>query len=141
MGATPQFASTVHNTSTPLSTTAETNQGTPAHATLCFAAGANGSKIEEIVAAAITPSASLISTTNAGLIYIYLYNTSTSAYYYFDTVTISAVTSSTTVAPFRSAPSRYPNLFLESGWEIYASVTVQPSNNGQIMLNIFGGDY
>ena len=141
MSTTPAFASTVHNTSTALSLTAETNQGTPAHATLCYTPGASGSKIEEIVVTAITPSASLISTTTSGLVYLYLYNTSTSAYFYFDSVTVSAVTSSTTVAPYRSAPSRYPNLIINTGWALYASVTVEPSNNGQLVLHCFGGDY
>jgi|ERR1700677_364248 len=142
MSTTPQFAATVHNTSTILSTTAETNQGTPTQATSCYVAGANGSKVEEIVATVMTPSASLVTTTVASQVYIYLYNTATSAYFYFDTVAITAVTSNaTTTAPYRSAPSRYPNLILNTGWDLYASVSTEPSNNGKIVVHMFGGDY
>lgn len=137
MSTQPAFAATVHNTSTSLTNTAETDLGTPTHATSCFVAASNGSKIEEIVANAA--STGVTPATSAGLIYLFLYDGSN--YHFFDTIAVSAVTASTTTPPYRSAPSRYPNLWLENGWSLYASVSVIATSPAYFQLHCFGGDY
>lgn len=136
MGNQGNFASTPHNTSTTLSGTIETNLSVPTHATSCFSAGAAGSKIEEIVVEAVATT--LLPITIAGLVYLFLYDGTT--YHLFDTVPVTAVTASVTVAPFRSAPARYPNLSLESGWFLYGSISAAPTT-GLLQVHCFGGDY
>jgi hypothetical protein len=131
------FASTPHNTSTSLTNTAETDLGTPAHAVSCFVAGTNGSKIEEMT---VTVASTGVTPVNAaGLIYLFLYDGTN--YHYYDTITMASTTGSTTTAPGKSSPSRYPNLWIASGWSLYASVSVIATSPAYFQLHVFGGDY
>jgi hypothetical protein len=73
--------------------------------------GGQGSKIEEIVIEGT-------GTTLAGVIVYSLYDGTT--YHSFDSTVVTAVTPSTTTAPFR-ASQRYTNLILPPGWSLVAS--------------------
>ena len=137
MSNSPAFASTPHNTSTSLTNSAETDLGTPTHAVSCFTAGSNGSKIEEISVGVASTGVTPVSPT--GLVYLFLYDGTN--YHYYDTISTTSTTGSTTVAPFKSAPSRYPNLVLENGWSLYASVSVIATSPAYFQLHVFGGDY
>lgn len=134
MSATPGFASTVNN-GTALLGAVETNTQVPTTASVIITAGASGTKIEEIVIEA--SSASLTPTTAAGLVYLYLYDGTT--YHLFDTITITAVTGSATVAPFRTNKT-YSNLFIKSGWSLRASQSLA-GNASILKCHAFGGDY
>lgn len=73
----------------------------------------------------------------AGLVYLFLYDGTN--YHLFDTVAITAVTASSTSAPFR-ASSRYSNLILKTGWSLRASQSI--AGNASILRVIaFGGDF
>src|SRR5665213_2705848 len=119
MAQTPAYAATVNNGSG-LLVTAETDLQAPAQTQTIVTAGASGSKFEEIVVQA-SKSGSLIASTVAGLVYIFLYDGST--YRLFDTIVVTAVTASTTVAPFRLSKV-YNNLVLKSGWSIRCSQSI-----------------
>lgn len=135
MSSTPAYASTVNNGSALLAG-AETDLQAPAQTSVILTAGASGSKIEEIVVQA-SKSGSLIATTVAGLVYLFLYDGAT--YHLFDTVAVTAITASTTVAPFRSSKV-YNNLVLKTGWSLRASQSI--SGNASILkCEAFGGDY
>lgn len=134
MAADPIFASTV-NLGAALLGSAETNLRVPAQSSVVVTAGATGTKVEEIVVEA--GMTTLVATTVAGLVYVFLYDGST--YTLFDTIAITAITASSTVAPFRLA-RQYPNLVLKTGWSLRASQSI--AGNASI-LNIFafGGDF
>lgn len=134
MAADPIFASTV-NLGAALLGSAETNLRVPAQSSVVVTAGASGTKIEEVVVEA--GMTTLVATTVAGLVYLFTYDGST--YTLFDTIAITAITASSTVAPFRLA-RQYPNLVLKTGWSLRASQSI--AGNASI-LNIFafGGDF
>jgi hypothetical protein len=134
MAATPAYASTPHNGSV-LITSTETNTQAPTQAVVVFTAGASGSKIEEVVVE--SSFTSLVASSVAGLVYLFLYDGST--YHLFDTVTVTAVTASTTVAPFR-ASRVYNNLVLLTGWSLRASQSIA-GNAGYLKVHALGGDY
>jgi hypothetical protein len=139
MAAAPAFASVVRHTDTILSGTIETSLTTPTQAVSCFTAGANGSKIEEIVIdmqkAALTPQSAV------GLIYLFVEDTANaSAVYMFDTIAVTAVTASATTAPFRSVPYRLPNFWLTSTQSLLMSISVVPVT-GLYVAHCFAGDY
>src|SRR6202040_3317986 len=94
----------------------ETNLQVPTTTSVIVTAGANGTKIEEIVAEATATT--LVATTAAGLVYLFLYDGAT--YHLFDVIGVLALVASATVAPFR-AFNRYPNLWLKTGWSLRAS--------------------
>lgn len=98
-------------------------------------AAATGTKIEEIVVHATTTS--LVATTVAGLVYVFLYDGST--YHLFDTITVSAVTASATAVPFR-ASVRYVNLWMKTGWSLRASQSIA-GNASVLKIECFGADY
>ncbi|HET7110115.1 MAG TPA: hypothetical protein VFI41_04545 [Gemmatimonadales bacterium] len=106
----------------------------PTQSSLVFTPGAGGAKIEEIVVHAA--SATLIPTTVAGLVYLFLYDATT--YHLFDTIPVTAVTPSTTVAPFR-ASRRYDNLWLPAGWVLRASQSIV-GNANVLRVQALGGD-
>ena len=129
MATSPQFTSAVNLGSQPCNATAETSWTAPTHLTPAIVtAGSNGTRIEEITFFGI-------GTTLAGLVVLYLYDGST--YHAFDSCLVTAVTPSTTVAPFRSS-SVYSNLELKSGWSLYAG-----SFTASQLINVtaFGGDF
>jgi hypothetical protein len=135
MAASPAYAATVHNGSA-LLTTAETNLEVPTQAVSVFVAGASGSKIEEIDAIAVATT--LAPATVAGLIYLFLYDGTT--YHLRATMPITAVTASATVAPWTATPVVFNNLWLKSGWTLFASISAAPTT-GAIKIHAFGADY
>jgi hypothetical protein len=134
IATSPSFANTINNGSALLGT-AETDTQVPAQTQTIITAGASGTKIEEIVIEA-SKAASLVATTVAGLVYIFLYDGAT--YHLFDTITVSAVTASATAAPFRSV-NRYPNLWLKNGWSLRASQSIA-GNANLLKCHAFGAD-
>src|ERR1700691_5753793 len=115
MATSPAYAATVDNGAALLGAV-ETNLQVPPPTSIIVTAGANGTKIEEIVVQA--SNTSLVASTSAGLVYLFLYDGST--YHLFDTIAVTAVTASATVAPFRLSKV-YNNLVLKSGWSLRAS--------------------
>lgn len=130
----PTFASTVNNGAALLGA-AETNLQVPTTASVILTAGASGSKIEEIVVEA--SATSLVSTTVAGLVYLYLYDGTT--YHLFDVVTVTAITASSTVPGFRQR-NIYANLFLKTGWSLRASQSIS-GNASVLKCHGFAGDF
>ena len=134
MATSPQYAASVAVGAVLLNAT-ETNLQVPTAASVVLTAGANGTKVEEIVVQA--SKTTLISTTVAGLVYIFLYAGST--YYNFYNFTVTAITGSPTVSGYRSS-AVFNNLFLPSGWSIYASQS-EASNAGVLEVFCLGGSY
>lgn len=133
MAADPSFASTINNGAALLGA-AETNLQVPTTAVVIVTAGAAGTKIDEVVVEA--SQTSLVATTVAGLVYLFLYDGAT--YHLFDTVTVTAITASTTVAPFRLARS-YANLVLKTGWSLRAAQSIA-GNASVLKCHAFGAD-
>lgn len=134
MATDPQFASTV-KLGAALLGAAETNLQVPTTASVIVTAAANGTKIEEIVVHATATS--LVATTVAGLVYVFLFDGTT--YHLFDTVTVTAITASSTVAPFR-ASLRYVNFWIPNAWSLRASQSIV-GNASILKVEAFGGDY
>jgi hypothetical protein len=134
VATSPAYAATVDNGAN-LVGTLESNLQVPVHAALIFTAGANGSKIEEIVVQA--SNTALTVTTVAGLVYLFLYDGTT--YHLFDTIAVTAISGTATVAPFRLSKV-YNNLVLKSGWYLYASQSIA-GNNSLLKVHALGGDY
>lgn len=128
--ATPQLASALLGA-------AETNLQAPTAASSVFAAASTGSKIEEIVVAATATS--LVPSTVAGLVYIFLYDAGGPTYHLYDTIPITAITASATTAGFRVSKT-YTNLILKSGWGLRASQSIA-GNASILKLTLFGGDF
>lgn len=134
MASDPTFASTVNNGSALLGS-AETNLQVPVNSSIILTAGASGSKIEEIVVEA--SATTLVATTVAGLVYLFLYDGTT--YHLFDVITVTAITASSTVPGFRQR-NVYANLFLKTGWSLRASQSI--SGNASILkCHCFAGDF
>lgn len=128
MAATPGFANTPRFSSVTITTVMggtvdvpTSNQGT------VFAAGSAGSRIDEVRVVGLA-------TTAAGVINLYLLNSST--YYLFDQVLVSAVTSSGTAVAWQQART-YQNLVLASGWSLAATTMVTQS----FKISAFGADF
>jgi hypothetical protein len=129
----PAFAATPNNGSALLGN-AETNLQVPTTTSVIVTAGASGTKVEEVVVEA--SATSLVASTVAGLVYLFLYDGST--YHLFDVVTVSAITASSTVPGFRQR-NVYSNLFLKSGWSLRASQSIA-GNASILKVHAFGGD-
>lgn len=118
MATSPQFAATPNVGSAVLTATANVAalSGTPTASSTAtiVTAGASGTKIEELV---------FIGTgvTLAGLVHIFLFDSST--YHFYDAVAVSVVTPSTSVTPFRQV-NPYANLELKSGWTLVCCSSV-----------------
>lgn len=134
MSASPAFASTP-NIGAALLGAAETDLQVPTTTSVILTAGASGTKIEEIVVEA-SKAGSLIDTTVAGLVYLFLYDGAT--YHLFDIITVSAIVGSTTVPGFRVA-NRYANLWLKTGWSLRASQSIV-GNASILKCFAFGAD-
>jgi len=134
MAAAPAFAATINNGAQLLGN-AETNLQVPTTTSTLVTAGASGTKIEEIVLSA--SATSLVATTVAGLVYIFLYDGST--YHLYDTIVVPANTASASLAPWRYSRA-YNTLFIKSGWSLRASQS-QASNASIIKAHATGGDY
>lgn len=133
MATDPAFAATPNNGSALLGN-AETNLQVPTTTSVIVTAGASGTKVEEVVVEA--SATSLVASTVAGLVYLFLYDGST--YHLFDVVTVSAITASSTVPGFRQR-NVYSNLFLKSGWSLRASQSIA-GNASILKVHAFGGD-
>lgn len=134
MSASPAFASTP-NTGAALLGNAETDLQVPTTTSVILTAGASGTKIEEIVVQA-SKAGSLIDTTVAGLVYLFLYDGAT--YHLFDTIQVTAITGSATAAAFRQS-NRYANLWLKTGWSLRASQSIA-GNASILKCHAFGAD-
>lgn len=134
MATDPSFASTPR-TAAALLGAAETNLQVPTTTSTVLTAGAGGTKIEEIVVEAA--AAGTTTTTVAGNVYVFLYDGAT--YHLFDVIPVTAVSGSTTVAPFR-ASNRYVNLWIPTGWSIRASQSIA-GNASLLKFSVFGADY
>jgi len=139
MATTASFAATPNNNSQTLGTTAATRIDNSAdNMTTIFTAGSSGSKVEEIDAESVTSGATGVApATLAGLIYLFLHDGTNPRL--FDTIPVTAVTATTTVAPWRASPKYYTNLWLKSGWTIRASFSVAPTT-GTLAVHVFGAD-
>lgn len=135
MATAPAFASTPRAASALLGAV-ETDLQVPTTTSTVFTAGASGSKVEEIVVQASKGGTSLIATTVAGLVYIFLHDGST--YHLFDTMTVTAVTASATVPGLRLS-NRYANLFLPSGWSVRMSQS-HTTNASILKATVLGAD-
>lgn len=134
MATSPAFAATPH-TGAALLTGTETDLAVPTSAFSVFAAGTNGSKVEELIVTAYATT--LIPTTVAGLVYWWIYNGTT--YFVWDVFPVTAITASATAQGFRlSRP--YNNLILQSGWTLYAGQS-ESSNASHLIATAVGGDY
>jgi hypothetical protein len=135
MATAPSFAATANNGAALLGN-AETDLQVPTTTSVIVTAGASGSKIEEIVVQA-SKSGSLIATTVAGIVYLFLYDGST--YHAFDTITVTAITASATTPGFRLSKT-YANLVLKTGWSLRASQSIA-SNASILKCFGFAGDF
>jgi hypothetical protein len=133
MATAPAFASTPRAASALLGAV-ETNLQVPTTTSTVFTAGASGSKVEEIVVQA--SQTTLVATTVAGLVYIFIHDGTT--YHLFDTITVTAVTASATVPGFRGS-NRYANLFLPTGYSIRMSQS-HTSNASILKATVLGAD-
>src|SRR5947209_27710 len=104
MASSPGFAATI-NLGAALLGAVETSTQVPTTASVIVTAGSSGSKIEEVVVEAT--SASLVDTTVAGKVYLYLYDGTT--YHKFDEILVTATTGSATAVVFRGSKV-YANL-------------------------------
>lgn len=111
MSTNPQFASTLLVGSNVLSAAAETSYTAPTHTVTIVTAGANGSKVEQVDFAGT-------GTTLAGVVQLYLFDGST--YHAQASQLVTAVTPSSTQAPF-FASQFFSNLFLPNGWSLVAA--------------------
>lgn len=134
MATAPAFASTVQLGAALLGA-AETNLQVPTTTSIIVTADTAGTKIEEIVIEA--SAATLVATTVAGLVYVFLHDGTT--YHLYDTVTVTAITASATVQPFRFSKT-YPNLWVKTGWSLRASQSIV-GNASILKFHAFGGDY
>lgn len=136
MATDPSFAATV-KLGAQLLGAVETSLTVPTTTGIIVTAGASGTKIEEVVIHAATTS--LTPTTVAGLVYLFLCLDSGPTYHLFDTIVVSAVTASATVAPFRASRT-WPNLWIASGWSLRASQS-NATNASLLKCEAFGADY
>lgn len=134
MATEPSFASTIALGAALLGS-AETNLQVPVNASVIVTAGASGTKIEEVRVAATTTS--LVATTVAGLVYLFIYDGST--YSMIDTITISAITASATTSPSISSRT-YTNLLLPTTWSLRAAQSIA-GNASILKVSAFGGHF
>lgn len=128
MAVDPIFATTPNIDSGQVSATADTSLTATTTYTTVFTAGSSGSKIEEIVFQGVGSSL-------AGVVRVFIYNGSTVRLLWEEAVT--AVTSSTTAATYRTA-RQFDNLVLEAGWTLRVTSAVA---NQLIAVHVFGADF
>ncbi len=135
MATTPAFAAYTLVGANSVSASADNVYGSsqPSHAVLIATAPSNGCKIDEI-------DVNGTGTTSACEVTLWLYNGTT--YFLWSTVTVSAVSVSSTQAPFATAltPANLvlPGAGSGTGWSLYASCTVASQPINVIAL---GGSY
>ncbi len=114
---------------------AETNLQVPVNSSVIVTAGANGTKIEEIVIKATGTTLTVNSAT--GVVYLFLFDGTT--YHLFDSVLIGVINGTATVTPYRFSRS-YINLILKTGWSLRASQSIA-SNASILKVIAFGGEF
>jgi hypothetical protein len=120
----PQFATTPRAGAALLGG-AETNLQVPTAASIVLTGVAAGTKIDEIVVE--TTNTTLVATTAAGLVYVFLYDGAT--YHLFDVVTVTVNIASATAAGFRDRRT-YTNLVLpNNNWSLRASQSIAANAN------------
>jgi hypothetical protein len=130
MADAPAFIATPRIGAVTVSTANTARDGTGTIATV-FTAGANGSRIEEVVLKATGDPADSIVT-------LFLHDGST--YFLFDEVDLAdPAAASTTVTGYRMSRT-YDNLVLPTGWSLRAAITVALSS-GVINAIALGGDF
>jgi hypothetical protein len=134
MAADPTFAVTPVIGSALLGN-AETNLQVPTTTSTLVTAAATGTYIYEIIVAAT--AAGTGGTTVAGVVYIFCYDGST--YHMYDNFQVSALTASTSVAPFR-ASKQYQSLILKTGWSLRASQSIA-GNASVLKVTAVGADF
>jgi hypothetical protein len=97
-----------------------------------FTAGADGSKIEEIV---VEANATLA----AGLVNLWLHDGSTLRL--FDQVQLATTPAMSTTARGFRLPNQYANLVLPAGWSLRASHTTTGNDTSKLTVLAFGGDF
>lgn len=133
MAQDPAFAATPRAGAN-IITALETSLTIPTQSVSIISAGASGSLLTEIVVHGVTTS--LTPTTVAGLVYLFLFDGAT--YNLFDTLAVTAVTASATVAPFRT--NKLYTESIQTGWSVRASQSIA-GNNGLLKVEAFVGDY
>lgn len=130
MAGTPSFPSTVLAGVGNL-TTGNTNRDGTGSIVQVIAAGANGSKIDEIrVAATDNPADSIVN--------LFLHDGSNA--HYFDAFDLGdPAAGSATVVTFSDFKT-YANLLIPSGWSLRASITATPTA-GTVKVFAFGGSF
>lgn len=101
---------------------AETSTTSPTTTSTIKTAATNGTKVEEVVVMGT-------GTTVAGLVYIFWHDGSN--YRLFDTFTVTAITASATVTPFRLSKT-YVNLVMPSGHSLRASQSI--AGNASVLV-------
>lgn len=133
MATDPAFAATPRAGAN-IITALETSLTVPTQAVTVITAGASGSILSEVVVNAVTTS--LVPTTVAGLVYLFLHDGAT--YHLFDVLAVTAVTASATVAPFRT--NKLYTESVQTGWSLRASNSIA-GNNGLLKVTAFVGDF
>jgi hypothetical protein len=127
----PVFAATpvvgIATLTSPTAVTSRANIAGTTNLTLMFAAGTNGTRVNEIAIRAKE-------TTVAGSVFIWLYNGTTS--FLYDEFIVSAVTASNTAESF-AASRKYESLVIPTGYSLYASSTIDQDFN----VIAFGGNF
>ena len=123
---TPNFAATPRCGVGTISV-AETSRTAPASFTNIFAAGANGSRIDEVNIVAT-------GSTTAGVVRLFVFNGSN--YFLLQEVLVTGITPSATIASFNSVVT-YNNLMLPSG----SSLVATTNNAEPFAITAFGGDF
>lgn len=108
MATAPQYAATPAVASAAVGAAAEASYTAPTTAVTVVTAGANGTKIDEIVYAGL-------GSTLAGVILVFLYDGA--SYRLYDMITVPVWAASATVAPWRYV-KQYDKLTLPSGWSL-----------------------
>lgn len=134
MATDPIFAATPRCSSA-LPATAETNLQVPTNTVTVFTAGSSGSKVEEIVVEATATT--LVATTVAGLVYLFVYDGT--LYNLYDVVTVTAITASSTAPGFRQR-NVYSNLILPSTHSLRAAQSVS-GNASVLKVTALGADF
>lgn len=133
MATDPSFASTPRAGAN-IITAVETSLTVPTQSVSIISSGASGSILNEVVVHGVTTS--LTPTTVAGLVYLFLFDGST--YNLFDTLAVTAVTASATVAPFRT--NKLYTEAIQTGWSLRASQSIA-GNNSLLKVEAFVGDF
>lgn len=128
MATTPQFGATPIVWSGLVPATLDTSMTAPTNATNLGSAGANGTKIDQIIAQATA-------TTVLGIVNVFAHDGTT--YHVIDQFLVPIQTSSTTAKAWQSIRN-YSALVLPTGWSLRVSNTIA-GNQSIIKVTAFGG--